>query len=54
MNPNKDIRVWLARIFLTVMAIVMLLPMVQTFLYSFSSIPEMKAYFAQHDFPGPV
>ena len=44
MNPNKDIRVWLARIFLTLMAIVMLLPMVQTFLYSFSSIPEMKAY----------
>ena len=44
MNPNKDIRVWLARIFLTVMAIVMLLPMVQTFLYSFSSIPEMKSY----------
>ena len=44
MNPNKDIRVWLARIFLTVMAIIMLLPMVQTFLYSFSSIPEMKSY----------
>ena len=44
MNPNKDIRVWLARIFLTVMAIIMLLPMVQTFLYSFSSIQEMKGY----------
>ena len=44
MNPNKDIRVWLARIFLTVMAIIMLLPMVQTFLYSFSSIQEMKTY----------
>ena len=44
MNPNKDIRVWLARIFLTLMAIIMLLPMVQTFLYSFSSIPEMKSY----------
>ena len=44
MNPNKDIRVWLARIFLTVMAVIMLLPMVQTFLYSFSSIQEMKTY----------
>jgi len=35
---------WLARGFLALLAILMLLPMVQTFLFSFSSIPEMKAY----------
>ena len=33
-----------ARILLTLLAVIMLLPMIQTFLYSFSSIPEMKAY----------
>jgi len=43
-TAKKQHRHLLARIFLTVMAIVLLLPMVQTFLYSFSSIPEMKAY----------
>ena len=33
-----------ARILLALLAVIMLLPMIQTFLYSFSSIPEMKAY----------
>ena len=39
---QKGFRIWLARIVLTLMAIIILLPMVQTFLYSFSSIGEMK------------
>ena len=39
-NP-KSLRIWLARIVLTLFAVIILLPMVQTFLYSFSSIPEM-------------
>ena len=40
-NP-KSLRIWLARIALTLFAVIILLPMVQTFLYSFSSIPEMQ------------
>ena len=42
MRNQKSLRIWLARIFLTLLAVIILLPMVQTFLYSFSSIPEMK------------
>ena len=44
MRKNKGARLWLVRALLTLLALVMLLPMVQTFLYSFSSIPEMKAF----------
>ena len=42
-NP-KSFRIWGARILLTIMALIILLPMVQTFLYSFSSITEMKLW----------
>ncbi len=44
MSGRKGGRQWVARAFLTLLAIILLLPMLQTFLYSFSSIPEMKAY----------
>ena len=44
MQNRHGIRLFLIRALLALMAIIMLLPMVQTFLYSFSSIPEMKAY----------
>ena len=40
----RGFRLWLIRGILALLAVMMLLPMVQTFLYSFSSIPEMKAY----------
>ena len=39
---QKGFRIWLARILLTLLAVIILLPMFQTFLYSFSSIGEMK------------
>ena len=42
-NP-KSFRIWGARILLTIMALIILLPMVQTFLYSFSSISEMRGW----------
>jgi multiple sugar transport system permease protein len=45
-NP-KSLRIWLARIALTLFAVIILLPMVQTFLYSFSSIPEMQGLMEQ-------
>ncbi len=45
-NP-KSLRIWLARIALTLFAVIILLPMVQTFLYSFSSIPEMQGLMGQ-------
>lgn len=45
-NP-KSFRIWLARIALTLFAVIILLPMVQTFLYSFSSIPEMQGLMEQ-------
>ena len=45
-NP-KSLRIWLARIVLTLFAVIILLPMVQTFLYSFSSIPEMQGLMEQ-------
>jgi len=40
---NKGFRIWLARALLTLLALIILLPMVQTFLYSFSSMAEIKA-----------
>ena len=42
-NP-KSLRIWAARIVLTLLALIILLPMVQTFLYSFSSISEMQRW----------
>ena len=44
MRKNKGIRFQLIRVLLVLLALIMLLPMVQTFLYSFSSINQMKAY----------
>ena len=38
----RGFRLWLIRGLLALLAVMMLLPMVQTFLYSFSSIPEMQ------------
>ena len=40
---NKGFRIWLARALLLLLAVIILLPMVQTFLYSFSSMAEIKA-----------
>ena len=42
-NP-KSFRIWSARIVLTLLALIIILPMVQTFLYSFASISEMQAW----------
>ena len=42
-NP-KSLRIWVARIVLTLFALIIILPMVQTFLYSFASISEMSAW----------
>ena len=47
MSNQKGFRIWLARIVLTLFAVIILLPMVQTFLYSFSSIPEMQGLMEQ-------
>ena len=47
-NP-KSLRIWLARIFLTLLAVIILLPMVQTFLYSFSSTKEMVSLMDTRD-----
>ena len=44
MTRNRGFRFQLVRALLVLLALVMLLPMVQTFLYSFSSIADMKAY----------
>jgi len=44
MIGRRGFRLWLVRGMLTLLAVILLLPMIQTFLYSFSSIPEMKAY----------
>ena len=43
MRNQKGLRIWLARILLTLLAVIILLPMIQTFLYSFSSTGEMVA-----------
>ena len=40
---NKGFRIWLARALLLLLAVIILLPMAQTFLYSFSSMAEIKA-----------
>ena len=40
----RGIRLWLARGLLALLAVILLLPMVQTFLYSFASVSEMKVY----------
>ncbi len=44
MIQNKGFRFQLIRILLLVLALIILLPMIQTFLYSFSSITDMKDY----------
>ena len=44
MRKHKGIRFRIICALLFIMALVILLPMVQTFLYSFSSISDMKAY----------
>ena len=44
MRTKKGLQVRLIQLFLGIMAILLLLPMIQTFLYSFSSIGEMKNY----------
>ena len=46
MNKMKGFRLNLTRTLLAGMAIMLLLPMIQTFLYSFCSIGEMKAFLA--------
>ena len=47
MRVHNGFRLWLARGLLALLAILLLLPMVQTFLYSFSSIPEMQGLMEQ-------
>ena len=44
MLKMKGFRLWLVRLALGLMAVLLLLPMLQTFLYSFSSMADMKAY----------
>ncbi len=44
MRRKKGFRFFLLRMLLALLALILLLPMVQTFLYSFSSIPDMKAF----------
>lgn len=44
MHKNRGVKFALTCALLFVLALAMLLPMVQTFLYSFSSIEDMKAY----------
>ena len=44
MRQHKGVRFHIVCALLFVMALIMLWPMVQTFLYSFSSISDMKAY----------
>ena len=44
MRNRKSPAIWAARILLTLLAIIILLPMVQTFLYSFSSTAEMVTF----------
>ena len=44
MRKMRGFRLRLAQGFLIVAAVFLLLPMIQTFLYSFSSIPEMKTF----------
>ena len=44
MRKKRGLRFTLILVLLVVLALIMLLPMIQTFLYSFSSIEDMKAY----------
>ena len=44
MRKKRGLKILVLRAALVILALVMLLPMVQTFLYSFSSIEDMKAY----------
>ncbi|MBQ3705319.1 MAG: carbohydrate ABC transporter permease [Clostridia bacterium] len=44
MHKVSGLRLFLIRGFFLLLALILLLPMIQTFLYSFSSIAEMKAY----------
>ncbi|MBQ6564711.1 MAG: carbohydrate ABC transporter permease [Clostridiales bacterium] len=44
MRKNRGIRFRIVQGFLVILAVLMLLPMIQTFLYSFSSMEEMKSY----------
>lgn len=44
MHRNRGVKFTLICALLVLLALIMLLPMVQTFLYSFSSIEDMKAY----------
>ncbi len=49
MRNRNSIGIWAARILLTLLAVIILLPMVQTFLYSFSSTGEMTALMDTRD-----
>ena len=49
MRNRNSIGIWAARILLTLLAVIILLPMVQTFLYSFSSAREMTALMDTRD-----
>ena len=49
MRNRNSIGIWAARILLTLLAVIILLPMVQTFLYSFSSTSEMTALMDTRD-----
>lgn len=44
MRKKHGFSLFLLRVLLAVLAVIILLPMLQTFLYSFSSIEEMQAY----------
>ena len=44
MRKNRGIRFRIVQGFLVILAVLMLLPMIQTCLYSFSSMEEMKSY----------
>lgn len=44
MKKTKGIGLKLIQLFLVLMAVILLLPMVQTFLFSFNSMDEMKAF----------
>ena len=44
MLKMKGFRLWLLQFLLMILTVLLLLPMIQTFLYSFSSMEEMKAF----------
>ena len=49
MRNQKGARIWIARILLTMLAVIILLAMIQTFLYSFSSTGEMVTLMGERD-----